>query len=90
MEPGFDLSRQELIAKLRSEQAEHEAMPRLSIAVPIDKAAVSGTRIDFPDCSGIELMWSGQVVHCVGIASTIDGLELYSASDEELDSLLPL
>jgi hypothetical protein len=89
-DPRFDISPHELISRHRSADAEYAAMPQRSVTVQIDAAAVPGTRIDFPDCSGVELTWNGQVVHCVAVPGIIDELELHSGSDEELASLLPL
>jgi hypothetical protein len=78
------LSHQELVSASADAKIEFDAAPRRSMLILADGAPVSGTRVDFPDCSGIELGWSGQTVHCIGTAAALDGLELRSGSEEEL------
>ena len=49
-----------------------------------DTVPVPGFRVDYPDCSGVELAWDGRIVQCVGDAAAIDVLELRRAVPEEL------
>ena len=78
------LSHRELAAASADAKIEFDRAPRRSVLVRIDGAPVSGTRVDFPDCSGIEIDWSGPTVHCIATAVILDELELRSGSEEEL------
>lgn len=70
-------------AEFRREQEEYEALPRTPVSVLIDGVPVPGFRVDYPDCSGIELAWDGRIVQCIGVVAAIDVLELRSTTPEE-------
>jgi len=74
---------QRLAEHLR-EQEEYESLPRIPVSVLIDAVPVPGFRIDYPDCSGVEFVWAGQTVQCVGEAAAIDALELRRAVPGEI------
>lgn len=71
------------LAWFRQEQAEYESLPQTPVRVLIDGVPVPGFRVDYPDCSGVELAWDGPVVQCVGGTAAIDVLELRSAVPED-------
>ena len=74
----------ERMAEHRREQDEYEALPQTPVSVLIDAVPVPGFRVDYPDCSGVELAWAGRIVQCVGDAAAIAVLELRRAVPEEL------
>jgi hypothetical protein len=78
----------ERIARYQRAAAEYEAMPRRTVQVEVDGAAVSGLRIDYPECSGVELDWDGRTVQCVGTAEEIDGLALRGGSRDDLAAFI--
>ena len=75
-------------SKMMRERAEFEEMPRTAASVLINGLAVPGLRVDYPDCSGVELDWDGRTVQCVGPADLIDKLELRSAEEGDLDAFV--
>lgn len=72
----IDVWRQERRAVVQREREEYESLPRTPVSVPIDGVPLPGLRVDYPDCSGVELAWDGRIVQCVGKAAAIDVLEL--------------
>jgi len=80
----FDRKHREMMQK----HSEFEEMPRSAASVLIDGLAVPGSRVDYPDCSGVELDWDGRTVQCVGPADLIDKLELRSAEEDDLDAFV--
>ena len=75
--------RQQRRAESQRELAEYEALLRIPVSVLMDGVPLPGFRVDYPDCSGIELAWDGRTVQCVGEAAAIDLLELRRARPEE-------
>jgi hypothetical protein len=75
--------KREQFAIIQREREEFESLPRTPVSVLIDGVPMPGFRVDYPDCSGVELAWDGRIVQCVGEASAIDVLELRSAAAEE-------
>ena len=75
-------------SKMMQERSEFDEMPRSAASVLIDGRAVPGSRVDYPDCSGVELDWDGRTIQCVGPADLIDKLELRSAEEEDLDAFV--
>jgi hypothetical protein len=71
------------VAAHRRDRAEFEAMARTAASVPIDGAPAAGFRVDYPDCSGLEVDWNGQTVQCVSEAGVLDSLALRTAADED-------
>jgi len=57
--------------------------PRTQVSVLIDGIAVHGSRVDYPDCSGVELDWNGQTVQCVGEAEDVQNLSLRTADETD-------
>jgi hypothetical protein len=45
---------------------------------------VPGFRVDYPDCSGVELAWDGCTVQCAGEPAAIDALELRRADPADI------
>jgi hypothetical protein len=72
----IEVWKRERSAVVQRELAEFESLPRPPVSVRIDGVPVPGFRVDYPDCSGVELIWDGRIVQCVGEASAIDVLEL--------------
>lgn len=70
-------------AKSKADEQEFRSLPRTPVSVLIDGVAVPGVRVDYPDCSGVELDWNGQVVQCVGEAADIDVLSLRTADEAD-------
>ena len=60
-----------------------EEPPQRPVSLPIDGVAVRGFRVDYPDCSAVELEWNGQTVQCVGEAADIEGLSLRTADEAD-------
>jgi hypothetical protein len=75
--------RRQHLAEVRQDRAEYEALPQTPVSVLIDAVPVPGFRVDYPDCSGVELAWDGPIVQCVGDAAAIDVLELRRAVPED-------
>jgi hypothetical protein len=71
--------KQQRLAGFRRERAEYEALPQTPVSVLIDAVPAPGFRVDYPDCSGVELAWDGRTVQRVGESAAIDALELRSA-----------
>ena len=76
--------RAERSAAFHRDKAEFEALARADVSIVIDGAPVAGFRVDYPDCSGLEVNWDGRLVQCVGMAAVLDALALRSAADEDL------
>jgi hypothetical protein len=76
--------RAEQVAAFRRHRAEFAALARTAASIVVDGAPVTGFRVDYPDCSGLEVNWNGQTIQCVGTAGTLDALALRSAADEDL------
>ena len=74
----------ERVSALRRSRDAFEALPRTAASVVINGVQVAGFRIDYPDCSGLEVNWNGQTVQCVGTAAQLGALALCSAEDEDL------
>jgi hypothetical protein len=79
--------RAERMAAFRRDSAEFEALTRTAVSIVIDGDRFSGFRVDYPDCSGLEVDWNGQTVQCVGLAAALDVLALRSAADEDLTGI---
>jgi len=82
---GIELEewRADRVAKHREDEQEFRSLPRTPFSVLIDGIAVPGFRVDYPDCSGVELDWNGQIVQCVGEAADIDALALRTADEAD-------
>jgi hypothetical protein len=76
--------RAERTAAFRRDKAEFEALARTAVSIVIDGASFVGFRVDYPDCSGLEVSWNGQTVQCVSTAAALDVLALRSAEEEDL------
>lgn len=74
----------ERMAAFQRERAEFEALARTAVSIVIDGGRFEGFRVDYPDCSGLEVDWNGQTVQCVGTTAAIDTLALRTAVDEDL------
>jgi hypothetical protein len=79
----------ERVATSRRNRAEFEALDRRAVRIMIDGAPFAGFRVDYPDCSGIEVNWNGQTVQCVGTDTALDALALRSAADTDLRDFAP-
>ncbi|MEY9860065.1 DNA-binding NarL/FixJ family response regulator [Catenulispora sp. GAS73] len=59
------------------------SLPRSPFTLLVDGVGVDAVRVDYPDCSGLELNWDGQTVQCVGDPSDIDMLSLRTAVEAD-------
>ena len=71
------------VVRFRADEQEFRDLPRTPVSVLIDGIAVPGVRVDYPDCSGVEIDWNGQIVQCVGEAADIDVLALRTAGEAD-------
>jgi len=71
------------VAEHLADRQEFRDLPRTPVSVLIDGVAVAGIRIDYPDCSGVELDWNGQTVQCVGEAADIDVIALRTVGEAD-------
>lgn len=79
--------RAERMAAFHRNKAEFEALARRAVSILIDGSPFAGFRVDYPDCSGLEVDWNGQTVQCVGEAMVLDVLTLRSAADEDVTAI---
>jgi hypothetical protein len=79
--------RSEQMAAFRRGKAEFEALARTAVSIVIDGASFVGVRVDYPDCSGLEVDWNDQTVQCVSTAAALDALVLRSAADGDLQRI---
>jgi hypothetical protein len=81
--------RAQWVAAMKRNRAEFEALERTAVSIVIDGGRFAGFRVDYPDCSGLEVDWNGQTVQCVGAPTVLDVIALCSATKEDLPGMAP-
>ena len=82
-----DAWRDERRGAFSRDRAEYEALSRKAVSILIDGSPFAGFRVDYPDCSGLEVDWNGQTVQCVGTTDALDVLTLRSATEEDAEAI---